>query len=81
MPMAYFKCQCGKETRKIVPIDHSRDVWDEKKQRWFYDPKSKAEPADMYPNETTCECGQTVKQSADPKGVKTKFLFNYLADD
>ncbi len=80
MPVAFFKCKCGTEQRTIVPMDHTHDVYDEKKRRWFFDPKLSHLPT---PTRTiTCAaCGGEVEESTDPKAVPTRFHFNWMADD
>jgi hypothetical protein len=77
MPVAFFKCECGREMRNLVPMDHSQQVYNEKTRRWEFDPTKKAVTS-LYPNTTLCECGRQVQQSADPRGVRMKFLFNYM---
>jgi hypothetical protein len=79
MPTAYFKCECGQEMRKVVPMDHSRDTYSERRRRWEFDP-TKPVTVEMYPNVTVCKCGWDVRQSADPGMITTKLLFNYMEE-
>jgi len=81
MPIAFFKCECGIETRKLVPLDHSHDTYDENRRRWYFDPSKDPGRLDLYPNFVVCDCGRSVKQTVDPKGIPTKLLFNYMAED
>lgn len=78
MPIAFYKCECGEEQRQVVPFDRSGSTKNPRTGNWEWDPKRKDEK--LPPRFVTCICGKKVGESPDPKGVKTKLLFNYMED-
>jgi len=75
MPMLYFKCECGKEHRKIVPIDRT-GYFQLPNGNWRFDPNApKAAPK---PQTDPCECGKVVVGTDDPKAVWSFLKFNFM---
>jgi hypothetical protein len=73
--MAYFKCDCGKEQRKIVPIDKT-NMKQDKHGRWSLDLTApRQEPVK---HTVLCDCGQTVTQTEDPDAVPSFLQINWL---
>lgn len=75
MPMAYFKCACGKEQRKIVPIDKTGYI-PNKRGGFTFDPNAPKVPEKKHT--VVCDCGETVTQTDDPQAVRSFLQLNWL---
>ena len=75
MPMLYFKCECGKEHREIVPIDHS-GYKQLPNGSWRFDPNAPQVPPVQHLR--ACECGETTVGTDDPKAVRSFLKFNFM---
>lgn len=82
MPVVYFKCECGTEHRDVRPMSHHACTQN-KRGNWELDLTLYRKLGPAPPALHTCQsCGKEVTSSmVDPKGVPTKFLFNYMAED
>lgn len=76
MPIAYFKCSCGNEQRKIVRLDKTGFV-EQPDGRWKFDPSApKTEPP---VRSVDCSvCGNPVLETPDPQAVRSFMQLNWL---
>lgn len=74
--MAYAKCQCGTESREIVPIDKT-GYTQLPNGNWRFNPNApKAEPTVQKVKCT--ECGKFNDTAPDPASVRSFLKFNFM---